>query len=73
MYTLTVYVYIFFILSKVSTTPVASIPMGHWGTCPLEFWKLCAFCNCCQLNCKDFENHQRKTCIKISSIWPETR
>jgi len=30
---------------------------GHWGSCPLEFWKFCAFCSCCQLhtcNCEYF-------------------
>jgi len=27
---------------------VASLAMGQWGTCPLKFWKLCAFCSCCQ-------------------------
>jgi len=32
-------------------TAVASLPKGHWGTCPLEFCKCCAFCSCCQLNC----------------------
>src|SRR6218665_588076 len=31
---------------------MASLPMGHWGTCPLEFYKFCAFCICCQLNCE---------------------
>src|SRR6218665_1589110 len=52
---------------------VASLSMRHCGTCPLEFWKFCAFGNCCQLNCKHFENYQRKTCITFSSISPKTR
>jgi len=30
---------------------VASLGMKQWGTCSLEFWKLCAFC---QLHCKNF-------------------
>jgi len=45
--------------------------LGHVN--PLEFWKFCAFCSCWQLNCRDFENYQRKACIKFSSIPPETR
>src|SRR6218665_1550292 len=45
-------------------TSVASLlAMWHWGTCPLEFWKFCAFWSCCQLSCENFENYQRKTCI----------
>src|SRR6218665_2756141 len=37
----------------------------------LEFWKLCAFCSGCQLNCKHFENYQRRQCNVFSSISPE--
>src|SRR6218665_1159750 len=47
-----------------------------WGIgarAPLEFWKCCAFCSFCQLNCKGFENYQRKTCIIFLSISPVTR
>src|SRR6218665_1005087 len=32
--------------------------MGYWGT-----GKICAFCSCCQLNCKNFENYQRRTLL----------
>src|SRR6218665_4164180 len=47
--------------------------MEQWGTYPLEFLKFCAFCSFCQLNCKHFENHQRKTCVTFSSISTETQ
>ena len=46
---------------------------SYWGTCPLKFWKCCAFCSCCQLNCKNVENYLRKTWITFSSILLETR
>src|SRR6218665_3410485 len=41
-----------------------------WGIgarVPLGFWKFCGYCSCCQLNCRNFKNHQRKTYIKFSS------
>src|SRR6218665_257766 len=28
------------------------LTMGHWGTCPLKFWKFYAFCSCCSLTVK---------------------
>src|SRR6218665_989921 len=32
--------------------------LGHVSL--LKFWTFCAFCSCCQLNCKSFENYQEK-------------
>jgi|SRR6218665_2561965 len=39
---------------------VASLAMGYWGTCPLEFGKFCAFCSFCQLNCKKLKITKEK-------------
>src|SRR6218665_3945809 len=66
--------------NKSSFTCTRDVPSYQWrcylwgigARTPLEFWKFCVFCSYCQLNCKKFENYQRKTCISVSYIFPET-
>src|SRR6218665_2627826 len=53
-----------------TATPSGVVTYG--ARAPSRFTN-CVFCSCCQLNCKNFENYQRRTCNTFSYISPETR